>query len=59
MEDKKTSSLQELQSPKRPSVLHLTPEKKRIPVDITADSLATSAGIRKAQSIHNISSEGE
>ncbi|KAM9466086.1 mitogen-activated protein kinase-binding protein 1 isoform 2-T2 [Clarias gariepinus] len=47
----------ELQSPERPSSLQLTPEKKRIPVEISVDSL--SAGMRKAQSIHNISSEAD
>ncbi|XP_058255005.1 mitogen-activated protein kinase-binding protein 1 isoform X2 [Hemibagrus wyckioides] len=59
MGDRKQSSLKELQSPERPSVLHLTSEKKRIPVDISADSLGASAGMRKAQSIHSISSEAD
>ncbi|KAF4084126.1 hypothetical protein AMELA_G00125290 [Ameiurus melas] len=59
MEDRKQSTLRELQSLERPSVLHLTPEKKRIPVEISADSLAVSTGMRKAQSIHNISSEAD
>lgn len=59
MDDRKQSTVQELQRPERPSFLHLTSEKKRIPVEISADSLAVSSGMRKSQSIHNISSEGE
>ncbi|KAK3537221.1 hypothetical protein QTP70_003379 [Hemibagrus guttatus] len=59
MEDRKQSSLQELQSPERPSVLHLTSEKKHIPLEISADSLGASAGMRKAQSIHSLSSEAD
>ncbi|MCJ8736812.1 hypothetical protein PDJAM_G00016700 [Pangasius djambal] len=59
MQDRKQSTLQELKSPERPSVLHLTPEKKRIPVEIAADSQAASTGMRKAQSIHSISSEAD
>ncbi|XP_060790380.1 mitogen-activated protein kinase-binding protein 1 isoform X2 [Neoarius graeffei] len=56
MADRKQCALQELE---RPSVLHLNPAKKRIPVEISADSLASSTGMRKAQSIHNIASEAD
>ncbi|KAI5102420.1 mitogen-activated protein kinase-binding protein 1 isoform X3, partial [Silurus meridionalis] len=59
MEDRKQSAPQELQKLKRPSVLYLSPEKKRIPVEISADSLAASAGMRKAQSIHSISADAD
>ncbi|XP_047677373.1 mitogen-activated protein kinase-binding protein 1 isoform X3 [Tachysurus fulvidraco] len=59
MEDRKQISLQELQSRERPTVLHLSPEKKHIHVELSTDFLGSSAGMRKAQSIHSISSEAD
>ncbi|TSO25185.1 Mitogen-activated protein kinase-binding protein 1 [Bagarius yarrelli] len=59
IQDRELNGLQKLQSPERPSVLHLTSAKKHTPVDTSANFLTTSSGMKKAQSIHSISSEGD
>lgn len=67
MEDRVQSAQTESQNSERGPALRLTPQRKRVP---SADSrkvtspvakaaAASQAGMRKAQSIHNISSEGK
>ncbi|XP_066525268.1 mitogen-activated protein kinase-binding protein 1 isoform X2 [Hoplias malabaricus] len=69
MENRVENLQQEPHSSERSTDLRLIPQKKRVPsadsrrvtspVAKAAASLANSAGMRKAQSIHNISSEAE
>ncbi|KAI4882938.1 hypothetical protein NFI96_015614 [Prochilodus magdalenae] len=70
MEDRVPSVQQELHSSERGTAPRLTPQKKRVPsadsrkvtspvAKAAAASQANSAGMRKAQSIHNISSEAD